>query len=203
MIGTLGSIWKIYSPWQRIIPILAGLMILIPIWSPGSMILQALAEGFEAIEDLWVSILGIFGLALIVIGIMRDAFKELRPWYVDDLARSLYAAAMLLPIVGGFGISIGGTAGIGVWGIVISLITAGLVGLGVLSMRRVGDGWLRRAQMRLSRWNETPFLNVAGVVAQWILRILRVIGGILEGEGAMLWIFVILLLIQLGSGLGS
>ena len=203
MMGTLGSIWKIYAPWQRIIPFLAGLMILIPVWSPGSMIVESMAEGFEAGEHIWIPILGMIGLAMIIVGIVRDAFDELRPWYVDDLARSLYTAALMLPIVGGFGLSIGADSGMGLWSIVTSLITAGLVGIGVLSLRRVKGRWLRRIQMGFARLNEAPFLEIAGVIAQGILRVLRAIGGILEGEGAMLWIFVILLLIQLGSGLGS
>jgi hypothetical protein len=203
MIGTLGSIWKIYSPWQRIFPMLAGLMILIPVWSPGSLIMQTLAFGFEAIGHLWVSILGIIGLAMIVVGIMRDAFKETRPWYVDDLARSLYTAALMLPIVGGFGLSIGTGTGTGLWSIGMSMIAAALVVVGVFAVRRMDDRRLKQAQRRISRFDEIPFLNIAGAGAQWVLRILRALGGVLEGEGAMLWIFVILLLIQLGSGLGS
>lgn len=203
MVGSLESIWIVYTPWQRVFPMLAGLMLLIPAWSPGALIVQSFGEGFEAIQNSWVSILGILGLAMVVVGILRKAYEEIQPWFVDDLARSIYAIALMLPIIGGFGLSVGTGTGIGLWAVVVSVVVVGFSVLGIFLIRRMDERLGKLIQGGIMRVNFSPVLKAANTGTQWLLKGLRTVGGIFEGEGAMLWIFVILLLLQLGSGLGS
>ena len=72
-----------------------------------------------------------------------------------------------------------------------------------------GDGrldfWLRRLpKLNIDRWSRlvswldpSPIYNVLWSSSLRLLRLARVLGDILEGEGAMLWMIVILLLLFL------
>jgi hypothetical protein len=109
----------------------------------------------------------------------------------------------MLPIIGGFGLSVGTGTGIGLWAVVVSVVVVGFSVLGIFLIRRMDERLGKLIQGGIMRVNFSPVLKAANTGTQWLLKGLRTVGGIFEGEGAMLWIFVILLLLQLGSGLGS
>jgi len=136
-------------------------------------------------------------LAMLVEGLLRDAFKKLQTWYVDDLARLLYSAALILPVMVGFGLGGGTATGVGSGAILVTVITASAAFGSVGFMQRRRGTLLRGAREYISKVDLAPILDSVGAGLSWVSRLLRGLGEVLEGEGAMLWVFVILLMIQL------
>lgn len=151
----------------------------------------------EVGNSLWIAIVGIIGLAMLVEGLLRDALIKLQTWYVDDLARVLYSTALILPVMVGFGLGGGTGTGVGLGAILVTVIAASAALGSVGFMQRRRRTLLRGVREYTSKFDLTPVLNSAGAGLSWASRLLRGIGEVLEGEGAMLWVFVILLMIQL------
>ena len=104
---------------------------------------------------------------------------------------------MLLPILVGFGLGFGIGSGIGGGAILVTVMMSATMIGGVVFRRRVDSTLLARARGAGDKLHLNALLRIAERGMRWALSALRGIGGILEGEGAMLWVFVILLLIQL------
>jgi hypothetical protein len=197
VVGTLSCIFRVHTPWHRVFPALAVLIMAMPVWGAGALLVQGLSYAMGLGINLWIAIVGSIGLAMLAAGILRDVFKKVEVWYVDDLARLLYAAALILPA--GVGLALGGGAELagGARAIVVTLLTIGGA-VGIVSLiRRVDRATRQRARGFVDRLHMGPILNAAEGSLRWISSSLRGIGGILEGEGAMLWVFVIILLVQL------
>jgi hypothetical protein len=197
LVGTISRIVRIHSPWQRAIPILATLILVMPAWTVGANLVQGIASLLESGANVGFVVLGSLGLGLMIVGILRDVFKTSMIWYVDDLARLLYTLALLMPVAIGFWLGIGTGAGVGLRPALVSLIAAGAAAGVFGAMRRMDSRLLPQIRDGFSRFRPAPLLNIARGGLRWSSKSLRTIGGVLEGEGAMLWIFVILMLIQL------
>jgi len=197
IVGSIGSLTQHHSPWHRAFPVIGAVILIMPVWAAGAMLVQGLAKGLEVGNGMWIAIVGIIGLAMLVEGLLRDAFKKLQTWYVDDLARLLYSAALILPVLVGFGLAGGTGNGVGLGPILVTVISAGaaLGSFGFMQRRR--RTLLMGVREYISKFDLAPALNTAGAGLSWVSRLLRGIGEVLEGEGAMLWVFVILLMIQL------
>ena len=197
VVGTLSSIFRVHTPWHRVFPALAVWIMAMPVWGAGALLVQGISYAMGLGINLWVAIVGSIGLAMLAAGILRDVFKKVEAWYVDDLARLLYAAALILPV--GVGLAVGGGAELagGARAIVVTLLTIGGA-VGIVSLiRRVDRVTWQRARGVVDRLHMGSVLNAAEGSLRWVSSSLRGIGGILEGEGAMLWVFVIILLVQL------
>ncbi len=203
IVGTISSIGRVHIPWHRALPVLAALIMVMPVWAAGALVVQGLASALKLGSDLWIAILGMVGLALLVAGVLRDVFKKMEAWYVDELARLLFAAALLLPVFVGFALGSGTEVARGARAIVVTLMTAGsAVGL-VSLIRRVDNAMWQRTRAAADRLHMGPVFNAAEGSLRWVSSALRGVGGILEGEGAMLWVFVIIFLVQLVIAGGS
>lgn len=200
LVGTIGRIVRIHSPWQRVIPVLATLILVLPIWTVGSTLVQGIASLLASGSVLWIAVLSALGLGVLAAGVLRDVLQTSMVWYVDDLARLLYTLALLLPVVVGFWLGIKTGAGISLHPLVVTLIAAGTAAGIFAAMRRLDSTSLQRFRDGFDRFRSDPMLRIARSGLSWSSKSLRTIGGVLEGEGAMLWIFVILMLVQLAIG---
>ena len=197
IVGSIGSLTQIHSPWHRVFPAIGAVILIMPVWAVGAKLVQGLAKGLDVGNGMWITIVGIIGLAMLVEGLLRDAFKKLQTWYVDDLARLLYSAALILPVMVGFGLGGGTATGVELGAILVTAITASAALGSVGFMQRRRRTLLRGAREYISKVDLAPTLNSAGAGLSWASRLLRGLGEVLEGEGGMLWVFVILLMIQL------
>jgi hypothetical protein len=143
------------------------------------------------------------GLALLVAGLIRDVFKDAQIWYVDDLARLFYTLALFLPTIIGFGLGGGSGSSIDIRAVIATLITTGATAGILVVMRRMESKTLQGIRGTIARGPGETLANASRGILNWASKSLRLIGGILEGEGAMLWVFVVLMMVQLAIGGGS
>jgi hypothetical protein len=200
ILGTLSRIVHMHSPWQRAVPIIGVLIMIMPGWTTGSLLIQGIATCLELEPSIWISLMSIAGLGLMAAGILRDVFKKTRIWYVDDLARLLYSLGLLLPLMIGFGLGGGTGAGVGIRSAIVAVLIAAVAAAGFAWMRRREREIPQKVRETSGRRGGESIMNAGLNGLRWMSGSLRAFGELMEGEGAMLWIFVILLLIQLGIG---
>jgi hypothetical protein len=196
VVSCLSRVGRIYAPWHRAVPVLGALVMVMPAWSAGGGLVQGLASGFTSPGGIWIGIAGALGLAAMAGGMLHNARRKIETWYVDDMARLIYSGAMLVPILVGFGIG-AGSGRLGVPAGLLALATMGIVAGGAAVSRRLDRAVWQQARHIAGDVDMGAAFRVAEGTMQWLSGALRSIGGMLEGEGAMLWIFVIVLMVGL------
>jgi hypothetical protein len=197
--GSIASLTEIFTPTHRVWPILAGLMLAGLPGSPAGVIGSTLlARGFSPSTAIQV-LFGILGLTLLSIGALRYAFLPTTSWLTgESLVRVIYGLGLGLPLLVGIGIGIWMSGSISFQGFLVFVI--------VIALALSANYGIQRLPRRdVARWGSvvkwidpSPIYRVLGFGGRVGLRVVQLVGEILEGEGAMLWMFVILLLLYLG-----
>jgi hypothetical protein len=198
LVGAVTSLNEIHTPSHRVWPVVGALMLAGVPWTPGGMIAQTLATG--AVQDgAWLTAAaGMVGMGALAIGALRGALAASTAWPSgESLTRMVYGLGLALPLLVAVGLGIWTPGSAGLPGAAAFILTAGLSVMVILAMRRIPARRLDRWRRLLSLLDPQPFYRLLWSGFSSLMRGVRAIGEVLEGEGALLWTYVILIMVLL------
>jgi hypothetical protein len=199
LIGGVFYSIEIFSPPHRIWPILCAIIIAGCPWTPGGVVLSNLIVPFTSLQSIFRVVVGIIGMVLLCMGTLRYYDLPSVKWLTaESSVRFMYGVGLSFPVIVLFGlglrmydeINLVGIAGFLIIGVLSVLFTLAIRKLPIRDVDRWG---------RLLAWIDIrPIVRIFAYIGRWIMGLARAASDVLEGEGAMLWIVVILLLTYLG-----
>lgn len=199
LIGALVSLIEIYSPAHRLWPVLCAAILSGFPWTPGGVLASGLA--FERIDTLTVLtfVLGILGMVLLSAGALRTLFAPVQTWTTaESLARFLFGLGLGLPVLGAIGLGFWMSTEIEFQALLFFLISAVLTILFVAALRRLPYREFTRWGRIMTWLDPAPVYRLLALGSRVVMIVVRATSGVMEGEGALLWMYVILLLLFLG-----
>lgn len=194
LIGGVISLSDFYSPVHRVWYVMSGAMLVGLPFTPGHLIASAMVEGFNAGESTASAMMAGLGVVLLATGIIRKAFASYSPWPTgENLARFAYGISLALPVFVGVGLGIHLSPGFQASTLWALLPVAALSVLLTFGLRRFPEEILDRWGRLVSWLDPAPIYRVLGWTYRVLMRWVRGVRAILEGEGAMLWLLVIIL----------
>lgn len=197
LVGTTVSVAEIHTPTHRIWPVAAAAGLAGLPWMPGAVLGQVLAGA--AVEGSWLVLLvGALGLVTLCLGVMRTGLSEQTAWPTgESLVRLVYGSGLALPALAALGLGMwtSGSAGLGTWAVFL-----GVSGLAValqLGLRRIPASTIARWRRVEPFLDPTPLYRLLWRGFRGLTRAVRALGDLLEGDGAMLWTYVVLILVWL------
>jgi hypothetical protein len=198
VVGASVSLNEIRAPAHRAWIVLATLFLAGLPATPGAMIAGGLARGLQLPGERVVAGIGALGALLLVMGSFRRAFAAQTRWTSgESLLKAVYGAGLLLPLLAGIGLSIWSGVEIVPHELVFSAVLAVLGASAAWGARRLEGRDYDRWRRWLAYLDPSPLYAGLGMLIREALRGLRAVGDLLEGEGAMLWTYVVLLLVLL------
>jgi len=199
--GAVVCLTEIFVPTHRLWPGLAAVLLAGMPGTPGGVIAESLIRGGLNGSSLWLVLFGILGLILLASGCLRLVFLPLRSWPSgESLVRVTYGLGLALPVLVGFGLGLRMPGSVTLEAVAGFAIAIALAGLALFWLRRLPQRDVDRWG-RLMEWlDPNPLYRVLWRGGRALIRFFYTIGDVLEGEGAMLWMSVILLLLIIALG---
>ena len=199
--GAVFYLAEIFAPPHRAWVGLAALFLAGMPGTPTGVISAALASGVLDTTSVAVTFVGVIGLVLLTTGGMRHIFLPSTTWPTgESLVRVVYGLGLLLPILVGFGLGLRMPGSVSLEASIVFVITIALSLIAVFLMRQFPEGSVHRWG-RVFEWLDTdPLYRILSRISRIVVSLFRIIGELLEGEGAMLWMIVILLIVILAQG---
>jgi hypothetical protein len=137
-------------------------------------------------------------MLLLGVGTLRRILGPQTPWASgESLVKILYGAGMLLPILAGVGLGLWAGVDIRVPTLAVSAGMTVVAAAVALTSRRLAGRRIERWRRWLGYLDLTPLYGAIWLVIRECLRFVRTAGDLFEGEGAMLWTYVVLLIVSL------
>ncbi len=190
---------EIFSPPHRIWPIFYAMIIAGCPWTPGGVVLTNLIASIGSLQSIIKVVIGITGMVLLGLGTLRFFYLPSVRWLTaESSVRFMYGVGLSFPIVVLIGLGLQMFDEVTLMGFVGFLVIGGLAVVLTLAIRKLPmrdvDRW-----GRLLAWIDMgPIVRLFALIGRAIMRVARGVSDVLEGEGAMLWLVVILLLTYLG-----
>jgi hypothetical protein len=199
--GAVFYLAEIFAPPHRAWVGLAALFLAGMPGTPTGVISAALATGLFDTTSVAVTFVGVIGLVLLTTGGIRHIFMPSTPWPTgESLVRVVYGLGLLLPILVGFGLGLRMPGSVSLEASIVFVITIALSLISVFLVRQFPEGSAFRWG-RVFEWLDTdPLYRILSRISRVVVSLFRMIGELLEGEGAMLWMIVILLIVILAQG---
>ena len=201
LVGAAFSMAEIHSPAHRLWPIAAAVIVVGAPFTPGGVLAGAFARGFTGAGTAWLALLGGVGLAAIGTGMIAGAVSPQSNWPIgESMVRVVYGLGIGLPVLVALGMGLQTPQATSLGGVVF-FIGAGVAALfGRYAMHRLPYGYKELGRGVASRLDPDPLYRAAWRVYVSILRFVRTVAEPLEGEGGMLWMLVVVILVLLGIG---
>ncbi|MEW6567414.1 MAG: hypothetical protein AB1449_04440 [Chloroflexota bacterium] len=196
--GGVVSLGEIHTPAHRLWLALGALLLAGLPGSVGGRLTVVLGSAFSDSGSWWVGAVGIAGLVALASGSARSVMAASTPWPTgESLVQLVYGAGLALPSLAAVGLGLWSRHSLSTAGVVVFLIGLTLAASAFrLSMRVPGrrfDRWQRVAALV----DPEPFYRFLWAAYRRITRWMRTVTAALEGGGAMLWTYVVLLLVVL------
>ncbi len=199
--GAVFYLTEIFAPPHRAWLGLAALFLAGMPGTPTGVISAALATGVLNDTSVAVTLLGVIGLVLLTIGGMRYIFLPSTTWPTgESLVRVVYGLGLLLPILVGIGLGLRMPGSVSLEASIVFVITITLSLISVFLLRRFPEDSVHRWSRVLAWLDPDPLYRILSRIGQVLVNLFRMMGELLEGEGAMLWMIVILLIVILAQG---
>lgn len=201
LIGAVISLTEIHLPSHRIWPLLSTIILLGAPFSPGGVLAASIGEGLLGGDLKILSISGVLGLLLLGLGSIKVIVQELTPWSEgESRVRMIYTLGLALPVFVAIGIGFREISNVSIPGFVVFLLVLVLGVLSFLLLRRVSEEDIEPMRARIEIIDTGPLYDALRRIIQVLLDVIRSVGGVLEGEGALLWMFVIVMILVLALG---
>jgi formate hydrogenlyase subunit 3/multisubunit Na+/H+ antiporter MnhD subunit len=205
LVGTVVAIGGFHERLHRLLLLTSGIFLLgFPVTSGGisaTVIANSLADRQTfsmLLGPVLIVVLGMIGL-----GIIRIARQDLTAWpSATSQGRGVYALALASPLVASVIIGVGDPLSRTVYGLIIFVLTVAITAGLYFAATRLSEARYQQIRVRLAGTNFEGAGHIFVPVFSSFARGLRAIGGIFEGEGAMLWLFVILAVLAIALGEG-
>ncbi len=199
--GAVFYLAEIYAPPHRAWVGLAALFLAGIPGTPTGVISAALVTGVVDPTSLVVTILGVIGLVLLTIGGMRYIFLPSIAWPTgESLVRFVYGLGLLLPLLVGFGLGLRMPGSVSLESGIVFVIVIGIASLSIVLLRQFPEGRIYRWSRVFSWLDPDPLYRILSRLSRTLISLFRMVGELLEGEGAMLWMIVILMIVILAQG---
>ncbi|UCF60691.1 MAG: hypothetical protein JSV37_13150 [Anaerolineaceae bacterium] len=199
--GVVFYLAEIFAPPHRAWVGLAVLFLAGMPGTPTGVISAALVSGVVDTTSLAVTILGVIGMVLLTTGGMRHIFLPSITWPTgESLVRVVYGLGLLLPSLVGFGLGLRMPGSVSLEAGIVFVLVVGLALLSVILLRQFPEARVLRWARIFSWLDPDPLYRVLSRLGRTLINLFRMIGELLEGEGAMLWMIVILLIVILAQG---
>jgi hypothetical protein len=191
---------EIFAPPHRVWVGLAALFLAGMPGTPTGVISATLATGAFNMTSVAVTFLGVIGLVLLTTGGMRHIFLTSTTWPTgESLVRVVYGLGLLLPILVGFGLGIRMPGSVSLEASIVFVITIVISLISFFLLRQFPEDTVHRWGRVFAWLDPDPLYRVLSRIGRVVVSLFRMIGELLEGEGAMLWMIVILLIVILAQ----
>ncbi len=201
LVGGALSLFESVSPAHRALPILMGILTAGPPMTPAAILMGGLGESLLKGTSMLLPVVALISMAMIALGCLHLLFQPTASWpTAEPLARVTCNLGMVLPLMTLIGVGIWMKTGISPWGGVafgVELIAAGLIFAG---LRRLRPDMVERARGWIDVLDTGILLQAFVSAVRGTSRLVRPIAQLFEGESAMLWLFVIVLLVLMAPG---
>jgi hypothetical protein len=199
--GAVFYLTEVFAPPHRAWLGLAALFLAGMPGTPTGVISAALATGVLDTTSVAVTFLGVIGLVLLATGGMRHIFLPSTTWPTgESLVRVVYGLGLLLPILVGVGLGLRMPGSVSLEASIVFVITIVLSIISVFLLRRFPKDSVLRWGRMFAWLDPDPLYRSLSRIGRVVVSLFRMIGELLEGEGAMLWMIVILLIVILAQG---
>jgi hypothetical protein len=203
LMGATLSLAEIHTPANRIWPLIAALVLIGAPWTPGGIIAGLFGEAFVEGRALVTTVISVIGMAALGLGALHVFFEEETPWpTAESLTRLTYGLGLAIPVLVGIGVGIWFRTLPGLSGLIVFGSAALFGGAGFLLLRRLPATQAQRWQAIADRVDPQPVYRLLWYPLRSLARIVRSVGAVFEGEGALIWMFVVLLFVVLALGAG-
>ena len=201
LIGAVISLTEIHLPSHRVWPLLSTIILLGAPISPGGVLATSIGEGFLVGDLKILAITGVLGLLFLGLGSIKVILQDLTPWSEgESRVRMVYTLGLALPVFVAVGIGIREVSNISIAGLVLFLMVLVLGIFSFAALRRIPEEDIEQVRARIEFFDTGPLYDTLRRVIQFLLDVIRSFGGVLEGEGAILWMFVIVMILALALG---
>jgi hypothetical protein len=199
--GAVFYLAEVFAPPHRAWVGLAAIFLAGLPGTPTGVIAAALVSGVVDPTSLALTILGVIGLVLLTTGGMRHIFLPSATWPTgESLVRVMYGLGLLLPSLVGFGLGLRMPGSVSLEAGIVFVIVIGLALLSVILLRQFPEGSVLRWARVFAWLDPDPLYRVLSRLIRTLINLFRMVGELLEGEGAMLWMIVILMIVILAQG---
>jgi len=201
LMGAAFSLAELHTPAHRVWPLLAAVMLLGLPWTPGGIVAASIGEGLLAGGHLPAIVAGTLGMAALGLGALHVFYEQETPWPTSEsLSRVMYSLGLAIPLLVGIGMGIWFRTLPALPGLIVFAAAIVLAGLGFLVLRRLPASQAQRWQAVAGKLDPQPVYRVLWTPARRFARLVRTTGAIFEGEGGLLWMFVVVLFLVLAVG---
>jgi hypothetical protein len=203
LMGATLSLAEIHTPAHRIWPLLAALFLIGTPWTPGGILAGLFGQEFIGGGSIYTAIIGLFGMSALGLGALHVFFVEETPWPTSEsLTRLTYGMGLAIPVLVG--------VGVGIWfrtlpqlpGLIFFGGSILISGVGFLLLRRMPATEAQRWQAFAGLVDPQPVYRLLWYPLRSFARVMRSVGAVFEGQGALIWMFVVLLFLVLALGNG-
>ncbi len=204
LIGAVIYSIDIFSPAHRVWPIMCAIIIAGFPGTPGGFILRSMIEQIGNLPDILRIVVGFAGMILLCLGTLRYFYLPYVQWKTaESSVRFMYGLGLSFPVTVSIGLGLWMANGFSLIVLAAFLPIGGLAILSLLIIRRMPNREVDRWGRLLAWIDLNPVVRFLGLGGRVLLEAARATSEIFEGEGAMLWLVVILLLTFLGvRGIG-
>ncbi len=203
LVGSVVSLNEIHAPTHRIWPAAMAVVLAGAPWTLGSALVSRLFPQAWSLGAGISSAVGCLVTAMLAVGLFRQATGKTEAWQAgESLVKLVYGLGLALPIFVAIGLGlgsslIGGLQAFGVWGAVI------VAGVFLWTWVRRGAGKQIARLRRITGWLD-PEPVYAGLWRAYDtgIEFVRGIESALEGEGAILWLMVMLVVAAAATSQG-
>jgi hypothetical protein len=199
--GAVFYLAEVFAPPHRVWVGLAAIFLAGIPGTPTGVISAALVSGVVDPTSRALTILGVIGLVLLTTGGLRHIFLPSATWPTgESLVRVMYGLGLLLPSLVGFGLGLRMPGSVSLEAGIVFVIVLGLSLLSVILLRQFPEGSVLRWARVFAWLDPDPLYRVLSQLIRTLINLFRMVGELLEGEGAMLWMIVILMIVILAQG---
>ena len=201
LMGATLSLTEIHSPAHKIWPFLVALVLLGLPWTPGGILAEAFGASFLAGGLSLAIITGTLGLSALGLGALHVFYMDESPWPTSEsLVRLMYGLGLALPVLVSIGLGIWFRTLPAIAGVAFFASAALFMGLGFFVLRRLPANQVQRWQSLAGKIDPQPLYRLFWIPLRRSAHYLRSVGMAFEGDGAMIWMFVVILFLVLALG---
>jgi hypothetical protein len=199
--GSVLSLARVIIGFHRLWILLAVMILVgLPV-TTGGVYGTAIGESIFGGGRWAAGVIALLGLALIGGGGISALLQEKSTWTVSDrMAKGVYTAGIALPVVASIGIAGLTRRGLSGYGGLVFILEIVVLCVIYFFGRNISDEQIIKVQKSFRAISPRSMLSSLEAALGGFFGAARGLGGILEGEGAMLWLYVIVLLLLIAIG---
>lgn len=196
--GGVVSLAEIHTPAHRAWLAAGGLLLAGLPGSVGGRLVVSIGTGLSGGEAWWAAAAAGIGVILLAAGSGRAVMATSSAWASgESLVQMLYGGGLLLPTLAGLGLGLWTRESFSLAGLAIFLVAVATSILGVWRVLRSGGAPSGRLVRLLRLADPAPVYRLLWAGYRRLIRWMGSLTAALDGEGAMLWTYVVLVLVVL------